>query len=625
MFGYMSSSYNQGNESVPSKTANLSEQVNFKEPEIISTTVVEVYSDNTPKVIMVTFKDNTKMWFGAYEGSELAVCAPREGKYFGEITIPSKVNINGKDYPVTSIAFEAFSGEEVTSVFIPNSVTVIYPGAFKGCTSLTTVYIPEGVKTIYDEAFSNCYSLTSITIPQSVDCILPQAFYGTAWYNSQPDGLIVIGQVAYEYKGEAPENTSIYIPNTVTSITCMAFADKKGITIIEIPSSVKDIGVYAFEGTTWFENQPDGLIRIGNAIYTYKGEMPRGASVIIPEGVTCIGQGAFYERYGMVSVTLPNSVTCIGQGAFMGCRNLASINIPEGVTCIDNKTFSGCEKLTKVTIPNSVTAIGDGAFWYCEELALVTIQNPNLQIDFEKVFKGCGKLQRSNVIYASGSGTANNPSSVSKSSSAKPKVYSNADEGNQFVVIDGSQLRLRLGPSTSSDTFKWPDGKNRHPNVGDRFKYLGESGDFYKIDFNGTEVWVSKQYSHIDIGKQTQENSIRETGNEKSAGGYENDEIYQIVEEMPSFPGGEQKLLDFLSKNTHYPSEAREQGIHGRVFVGFVVEPDGSISNVKLLRGIGGGCDEEAVRAVQSLPKWNPGKQKGKSVRVSYMLPINFN
>lgn len=201
----------------------------------------------------------------------------------------------------------------------------------------------------------------------------------------------------------------------------------------------------------------------------------------------------------------------------------------------------------------------------------------------------------------------------------------NNSNESRFVVIDGSELRLRLGPSTSSETFKWTDGTNRHPNVGDKFRYLGEEGDFYKIDFNGNEVWVSKQYSHIDIGKQTQENSIRETGNEKSAGGYENDEIYQIVEEMPSFPGGEQKLLDFLSKNTHYPSEAREQGIHGRVFVGFVVEPDGSISNVKLLRGIGGGCDEEAVRAVQSLPKWNPGKQKGKSVRVSYMLPINFN
>ena len=101
-------------------------------------------------------------------------------------------------------------------------------------------------------------------------------------------------------------------------------------------------------------------------------------------------------------------------------------------------------------------------------------------------------------------------------------------------------------------------------------------------------------------------------------------EIFQIVEEMPSYPGGEQKLMEYVAKNIKYPQIARETGIQGRVFVGFVVEPDGSVSNVKVLRGIGGGCDEEAVRVVKSMPKWKPGKQRGKAVRVSYMLPVNF-
>ena len=101
-------------------------------------------------------------------------------------------------------------------------------------------------------------------------------------------------------------------------------------------------------------------------------------------------------------------------------------------------------------------------------------------------------------------------------------------------------------------------------------------------------------------------------------------EIFQIVEEMPTFPGGEQKLLEYVAKNTKYPQIARESGIQGRVFIGFVVETDGSISNVKVLRGIGGGCDEEAVRVIKSLPKWKPGKQRGKPVRVSYQIPVNF-
>lgn len=101
-------------------------------------------------------------------------------------------------------------------------------------------------------------------------------------------------------------------------------------------------------------------------------------------------------------------------------------------------------------------------------------------------------------------------------------------------------------------------------------------------------------------------------------------EIFKIVEEMPAFPGGEAKLMEYVSKNIKYPQIARETGVQGRVYVNFVVEPDGSVSNVSVLRGIGGGCDEEAIRVVKSMPKWKPGKQRGKAVRVSYMLPVNF-
>ncbi len=102
------------------------------------------------------------------------------------------------------------------------------------------------------------------------------------------------------------------------------------------------------------------------------------------------------------------------------------------------------------------------------------------------------------------------------------------------------------------------------------------------------------------------------------------EEVFLSVEENPEFPGGPAKLLEYIQKNLKYPMMARESDIQGRVFVGFVVEKDGSISNVKVLRGIGGGCDEEAVRVVQSLPKFKPGKQRGNPVRVQYTLPIVF-
>lgn len=101
-------------------------------------------------------------------------------------------------------------------------------------------------------------------------------------------------------------------------------------------------------------------------------------------------------------------------------------------------------------------------------------------------------------------------------------------------------------------------------------------------------------------------------------------EIFMVVEDMPEFPGGSVKMMEYIQKNMKYPMMARESDIQGRVFVNFVVEPDGSISNVTVMRGIGGGCDEEALRVVQSMPKWKPGKQRGTAVRCSFTVPIIF-
>ena len=103
-----------------------------------------------------------------------------------------------------------------------------------------------------------------------------------------------------------------------------------------------------------------------------------------------------------------------------------------------------------------------------------------------------------------------------------------------------------------------------------------------------------------------------------------NDKVFEKVEDMPEFPGGEQAMMDFVAKNVQYPKEAMEKEISGRVLVGFIVEKDGSISETEIVKGIGGGCDEEAVRVVKAMPKWKPGKEKGKPVRVSYMMPIFF-
>jgi TonB family protein len=101
-------------------------------------------------------------------------------------------------------------------------------------------------------------------------------------------------------------------------------------------------------------------------------------------------------------------------------------------------------------------------------------------------------------------------------------------------------------------------------------------------------------------------------------------QIFTVVEEMPEYPGGNKAMYSFMGQNIKYPEKARQNKVEGTVYVSFVVLKDGSVSSVSVLRGIGSGCDEEAMRVVKSMPNWKPGKQDGKPVNVQYNLPIKF-
>jgi TonB family protein len=103
------------------------------------------------------------------------------------------------------------------------------------------------------------------------------------------------------------------------------------------------------------------------------------------------------------------------------------------------------------------------------------------------------------------------------------------------------------------------------------------------------------------------------------------DSVYFIADQMPQFPGGDNELLEFITKNIHYPATARTKKIQGRVYIQFVVERDGSVRRAKIIKRIGGGCDEEALRVVQAMPKWSPGKVHGTPVQVQFTLPVKFS
>lgn len=104
----------------------------------------------------------------------------------------------------------------------------------------------------------------------------------------------------------------------------------------------------------------------------------------------------------------------------------------------------------------------------------------------------------------------------------------------------------------------------------------------------------------------------------------EEEEVFYIVENMPEFPGGDVALRTYIVQNVKYPEIAKENGLSGKVFVQFVINQKGEVQDVKIARGVDPALDKEAIRVVQNLPKWKPGSQRGKPVKVSYTVPINF-
>ncbi len=278
-------------------------------------------------------------------------------EYTGAVTIPSSVTYNSKTYSVTSIG----------------------DWAFYGCSSLTSITIPESVTNIGGHAFYGCGNLTSITIPESVTSIGDWAFSGTSWYNSQPDGVVYIGDVLYSYKGTMPASTTIEVREGIVSISQSAFYGcGSSLTTITLPESVTSIGDWAFYGCSSL------------------------TSITIPESVTNIGGYAFCGCGNLTSITIPESVTSIGSSAFEDCNSLTSVTISEGVKSIENNAFRGCYCLTTIAIPESVTSIGSFAFKGCSSLTSITIPESVTEIG-ENAFSGCSGELIVNCIIPSAS------------------------------------------------------------------------------------------------------------------------------------------------------------------------------------------------------------------------------
>ena len=229
-------------------------------------------------------------------------------------------------------------GKTAKTYTIPSSVTVIGEHAFYFSSSLTSVNIPSSVTFIEERAFDNCRSLTSVTIPTSVTAIGRQAF-------------------SYCFS-----LTSVTIPSSVTAIGDFTFLYCSSLVSITVDSLNP---TYASIDGVLFDKRIRTLIKY-----------PQGrnqSSYVIPSSVTSIDNSAFGYCSYLTSVTIPSSVTSIGNRTFYACSNLTSVTIPSSVTFIRDEAFAYCHSLTSVTIPSSVIAIGDGAFSVSASLTSVSL------------------------------------------------------------------------------------------------------------------------------------------------------------------------------------------------------------------------------------------------------------
>lgn len=188
---------------------------------------------------------------------------------------------------------------------------------------------------------------------------------------------------------------------------------------------------------------------------------------------------------------------------------------------------------------------------------------------------------------------------------------SSTAEVNQFQTVAEEQIEEEIIPITQQ-MLKPPPPPPPAPKLTDL------------IDVVEDDTMVDEDLEIQDAEDQSENTEIQDI---TDLGDYDGEdtgeaEVFVVVENMPEFPEG--NVQRWISKHVNYPQLAQENGIQGKVFIQFVIEKDGSISDVKVLRGVDSSLDQEAVRVVKSMPKWKPGMQRKKPVRVSYTLPINF-
>ena len=281
-----------------------------------------------------------------------------EDEYSGVVVIPQELTYRGRNYEVTEIDHYAFSGcIKMTSISIPKSVWYVGIGAFDGCDGLKEIHITDlsawceiSFHDVADDAGDSPYRpatglylngelITDLVVPEDVIEIGAHAFEG------------------YE------KLRSVVLHDGIEAIYKSAFLNCTNLSSINIPEDVYYIGPYALDGTSWYENMPDGEIYAGIHLYKYKGEMPFGTSIVVKEGIQTICESAFDCRSELTCITLPSSLRCIHDYAFCSCVNLKEIYCKGVIPPHINNYYNNYHEDVTLYVPTGTKEIYEEDYW----------------------------------------------------------------------------------------------------------------------------------------------------------------------------------------------------------------------------------------------------------------------
>ena len=585
-----------------------------------------------------------------------------ESNILEEVILPSGVTVIGKsafagcrnlkkiDLPLKLSEIGSYAFAEcdlLTSVHIPSNIDKIPDGCFADCKSLENVALSKSITRIGKEAFARCTQLSRIEIPSSVTSIGGGAFAGcnklsfikvdpqNKKYCSTSGGVLYSKDGKYILQYPAGKTDEKYtIPSGVIRVGSYSFSGCQNIKEIIIPATCTSVGYGAFFECKKLHDVtlPNGMDKIDEDLF-YGCESLE--NIEIPASVKSIGLNAFNDCKKLKSIKLPDGIQSIGKQAFFGCSSLKNVNIPDNIKEIPEQLFANCSSLTKVDLPYNLTKISTSAF--ANDSSLTTISIPtSVEELYPTAFYNCVSLK--DIRLGEGLKTISDA------------VFANCSS-LRTIAIPNSVDSIGMGTFFNCDSMQTITLNNPIPAKSfaiasyaftDTVKLIVKTGT--EEQFHNAEGW--KYFKHInnktyDIIHETPESefnsnfSLIEGANASASGSFIystvqtqsieqriDSTVYEMseVENIPSYKNG---LQSFFNKNKHIPTTIKYNGKYNAE-VALVIEKDGSISNVEILKGINDEIDAEIVSVLFSSEKWNPAEKEDKIVRCKYQTTIEF-